>query len=735
MVMTRNAFVTDDHRLKQNRNMSATGILICHVNSYPFHERTLSLEHPVKIGRSVARVKAANDNAIFDCKVLSRNHALLWYESGKFFLKDTKSSNGTFVNNKRLSPSGEESIACEICSGDIVQFGVDVVESTKKVTHGCIVATLKLYLPDGKEAKALFSNSIAYVNITLEDLYKLNQCIQEAGRRENALRSKLDYMQQLLEQTRIATNQGWKALVLEDCLLSRLEMLESQVLVYSKNFNEDKLKMEMLCLLEDKVQYQTATKEILQKKVQEKHDIVSKIQLLKCRLCQCQDESQSLQAVLRKNQSELQDLAIKHTKTQQVLQETTNKLSEAENKLKEMIQKRHNENEDKLNEIKKYKYSDHNLIMNYNDSKLDSVNIHKQMSALKNFIKTLQDTNNEFFINQESLIEFINRILSHWDSIYLNILNNDFHKNQNDDHSLVSLNDIENDHTTAMFCSKNDIINTCTKNYIGECAPTSQKIFFISDKYTNLKQLRQYYIKKSMSLHSRFSFDPTTDIKSLNFKCNNTSDCIQFLLKFPSIKHNLKKKICKDLFTSLEFQSSNMSNQQNKLCKKIEEKEIKNLLTGQATKLKQIADKINDNVNKGSSEDFCINQLIEKCISLSELPCSNDVKFHSDDNPKSLKDWLLLNSIEKNSKNNIKHDINLWKIQLQAKYLKELSEQLVMMKEKYNMSLSEKLIISKKYLSLEAKCKSISYKSHVISIYYVLPLVLALIWMLIEKLL
>lgn len=42
----------------------------------------------------------------------------------------------------------------EVSSGDIVQFGVDVVENNRKVTHGCIIAMLKLYLPDGKEAKA-----------------------------------------------------------------------------------------------------------------------------------------------------------------------------------------------------------------------------------------------------------------------------------------------------------------------------------------------------------------------------------------------------------------------------------------------------------------------------------------------------------------------------------------------------------------------------------------------------
>ena len=67
-------------------------------------------------------------------QVLSRNHALLWYENGKFYLQDTKSSNGTFVNNQRLSKGSEESPAREVCSGDILQFGVDVMENSRKAS-------------------------------------------------------------------------------------------------------------------------------------------------------------------------------------------------------------------------------------------------------------------------------------------------------------------------------------------------------------------------------------------------------------------------------------------------------------------------------------------------------------------------------------------------------------------------------------------------------------------------
>ena len=58
----------------------------CRPNSHPFQERCIPLNEPVKVGRAVARLKALPNNAIFDCKVLSRQHAKLWYENGKVSL-------------------------------------------------------------------------------------------------------------------------------------------------------------------------------------------------------------------------------------------------------------------------------------------------------------------------------------------------------------------------------------------------------------------------------------------------------------------------------------------------------------------------------------------------------------------------------------------------------------------------------------------------------------------------
>jgi len=63
--------------------MAALAVFTSTTGSHPFLERRVALTEPAKIGRSVAQAKPSPTNTIFDCKVLSRNHALLWYENGK----------------------------------------------------------------------------------------------------------------------------------------------------------------------------------------------------------------------------------------------------------------------------------------------------------------------------------------------------------------------------------------------------------------------------------------------------------------------------------------------------------------------------------------------------------------------------------------------------------------------------------------------------------------------------
>jgi len=327
--------------------------LLCRPNSHPFQDRMLSLDQPVKVGRSVARARPVQTNAIFDCKVLSRNHALLWYENGKFYLQDTKSSNGTFVNNQRLSKGSEESPAREVCSGDILQFGVDVMENSRKldnqVTHGCIIATLKLYLPDGKEAKASPSivNTSPGTAIPAQDLYQLNQYIQEALAREQLLENKLLSLQRLIADTEGASNQGWKALMDEDRLLTRVEILESQLTTYGKNMTEDKLREETKKLMEEKESYQNTAKDTLKKIVDEKLDSCKKLKEVEQALHNLEEEYTSLRQLYDRVVDENKKLSEKITTLSEDLIKKTkdetsemNELNESQNDINDAIIKK-----------------------------------------------------------------------------------------------------------------------------------------------------------------------------------------------------------------------------------------------------------------------------------------------------------------------------------------------------------------------------------------------------------
>lgn len=61
----------------------------------------------------------------FKSKVVSRRHCEFYCSKGKWFIKDVKSSSGTFLNHIRLSAPGTESRPFPVNDGDIVQLGID----------------------------------------------------------------------------------------------------------------------------------------------------------------------------------------------------------------------------------------------------------------------------------------------------------------------------------------------------------------------------------------------------------------------------------------------------------------------------------------------------------------------------------------------------------------------------------------------------------------------------------
>lgn len=55
----------------------------------------------------------------------------------QFFVRDTKSSSGTFLNHQRLSPPSHESKPFALKDGDILQLGVDYQGGTEEI-YKCV---------------------------------------------------------------------------------------------------------------------------------------------------------------------------------------------------------------------------------------------------------------------------------------------------------------------------------------------------------------------------------------------------------------------------------------------------------------------------------------------------------------------------------------------------------------------------------------------------------------------
>ncbi|KAI5867465.1 hypothetical protein GGS23DRAFT_178995 [Durotheca rogersii] len=114
-----------------------------------FERKTISVPFSpdaLKIGRQTnAKTVPTPINGFFDSKVLSRQHAEIWADrQGKIWIRDVKSSNGTFVNGTRLSPENRESEPHELQAGDHLELGIDIVsEDQKTVVHHKVAAKVE----------------------------------------------------------------------------------------------------------------------------------------------------------------------------------------------------------------------------------------------------------------------------------------------------------------------------------------------------------------------------------------------------------------------------------------------------------------------------------------------------------------------------------------------------------------------------------------------------------------
>lgn len=114
-----------------------------------FERKTIQVPYypdSLRIGRQTnAKTVPTPANGFFDSKVLSRQHAEIWADrSGKIYIRDVKSSNGTFVNGTRLSAENRDSEPHELVTQDHLELGIDIVsEDQKTVVHHKVAAKVE----------------------------------------------------------------------------------------------------------------------------------------------------------------------------------------------------------------------------------------------------------------------------------------------------------------------------------------------------------------------------------------------------------------------------------------------------------------------------------------------------------------------------------------------------------------------------------------------------------------
>ncbi|CAI4035994.1 hypothetical protein SMKI_14G2050 [Saccharomyces mikatae IFO 1815] len=134
------------------------------------------------IGRYTERVRDAISKipeqyhpVVFKSKVVSRTHGCFKVDSqGNWYIKDVKSSSGTFLNHQRLSPASSLSRDTLLRDGDILQLGMDFRGGTEEI-YRCV--RMRIELNRSWKLKANSFNKEALQR--LQNLQKLTTGVEE----------------------------------------------------------------------------------------------------------------------------------------------------------------------------------------------------------------------------------------------------------------------------------------------------------------------------------------------------------------------------------------------------------------------------------------------------------------------------------------------------------------------------------------------------------------------------
>ncbi|XP_073772173.1 sarcolemma associated protein a isoform X9 [Danio rerio] len=294
-----------------------------------------------------------------------------------------------------------------------------------------------------------------------QELFQLSQYLQEALHREQMLEQKLATLQRLLASTQEASESSWQALIDEDRLLSRLEVMGNQLQAYSKNQTEDGIRKELVALTEDKHNYETTAKESLRRVLQEKIEVVRKLSEVERSLSNTEDECTHLREMNERTQEELRELANKYNGAVNEIKDLTEKIKLAEDKHEELTQKGLNEKKELQMRIEEMEEKEQALQARIEALQADNDFTNERLTALQVRLEQLQEKsikeNNSLAVRQlkEAVDSSINK-LSNFDEVI------DAHLQNNQttvDNSLPSPDRLKENQIDAKECDMSDTLS------------------------------------------------------------------------------------------------------------------------------------------------------------------------------------------------------------------------------------------------------------------------------------
>lgn len=144
--------------------------------------RTAGPGSQLVIGRYTERVREAISKipeqyhpVVFKSKVVSRTHGCFKVDSqGNWYIKDVRSSSGTFLNHQRLAPASTLSKDTLVHDGDVLQLGMDFRGGTEEI-YRCVKIRVELNRSWKRRANAFNKEAVQRIR----NLQKLTTGVEE----------------------------------------------------------------------------------------------------------------------------------------------------------------------------------------------------------------------------------------------------------------------------------------------------------------------------------------------------------------------------------------------------------------------------------------------------------------------------------------------------------------------------------------------------------------------------